>query len=247
MCSFQLWITGIAANLLLLGRTFHSRLKAPLNPDQESTLQISAQSKLADLIRGCKVMLIDEATMLDKFQLEAMNRTLQDICSNERAFGGKIVILAGDFRQCLPVVQGGSRKDIVSHCINQSMLWKEFQLMRLSVNMRVHASGDQMLEEFDEWLLQIGNGETSSLTLPREMIATEIEKNSKENPNAEGQAMRSFCETIFPNIEVNIENPEWLEGRAILASTNKEVDTINETLQEKIPGEMSVSGTNIKL
>ena len=34
--------TGIAANLLELGRTFHSRLKASLSPTEESTLQISA-------------------------------------------------------------------------------------------------------------------------------------------------------------------------------------------------------------
>ena len=28
--------TGIAANLLMLGQTFHSRLKAPLSPTKES-------------------------------------------------------------------------------------------------------------------------------------------------------------------------------------------------------------------
>merc|ERR1711893_499728 len=45
--------TGIAANLLSLGRTFHSRLKAPLVPNAESTLNITAQSNLAKLVRGC--------------------------------------------------------------------------------------------------------------------------------------------------------------------------------------------------
>ena len=32
--------TGIAANLLDMGRTYHSRMKAPLDPTEESTLQI---------------------------------------------------------------------------------------------------------------------------------------------------------------------------------------------------------------
>ena len=32
--------TGIAAILLQLGRTFHSRMKAPLTPDSDSTLTI---------------------------------------------------------------------------------------------------------------------------------------------------------------------------------------------------------------
>ena len=42
--------TGIASTLLSLGRTFHSRLKAPQNPTEDSMLQISAQSSLAELV-----------------------------------------------------------------------------------------------------------------------------------------------------------------------------------------------------
>ena len=61
--------TGIASNLLDLGRTFHSRLKAPLTPHEESTLQISGQSSLAKLVQMAKLLLVDEAPMLDRFQL----------------------------------------------------------------------------------------------------------------------------------------------------------------------------------
>ena len=42
--------TGIAANLLSLGRTFHSRLKAPLNPTEDSMMRINGQSSLAKLV-----------------------------------------------------------------------------------------------------------------------------------------------------------------------------------------------------
>ena len=42
--------TGIAAQLLHLGRTFHSRMKAPLQPDDQSTLSINSQSPLAKMI-----------------------------------------------------------------------------------------------------------------------------------------------------------------------------------------------------
>merc|ERR1712015_50582 len=55
--------TGIAANLLMLGRTFHSRLKAPLSPTEESVFNIPGQSTLAELIRMAKLLMIDEATM----------------------------------------------------------------------------------------------------------------------------------------------------------------------------------------
>ena len=43
--------SGIAAALLDNGRTFHSRFKAPLRPDETSILNITAQSELAGLIR----------------------------------------------------------------------------------------------------------------------------------------------------------------------------------------------------
>ena len=66
--------TGIAANLLHLGRTFHSRFKAPLSPSESSVLSIDAQSKLADLIREAKIIVIDEAPMLHKHLMEAMEK-----------------------------------------------------------------------------------------------------------------------------------------------------------------------------
>ena len=152
--------TGIAANLLKLGRTFHSRLKASLTPDKDSMLQISAQSNLAELVRMARLLLIDESTMLDRFQLEALDRSLRDLMgmSNE-PFGGKIILLAGDFRQCLPVVPGANRAATVNHCINKSELWKHFKVFQLTENMRVKASGDPILETFDKWTLGIGNGD----------------------------------------------------------------------------------------
>ena len=104
-----------------------------------------------------KLLLIDESTMLDRFLLEALDRSLRDIMQTpDKAFGGKIIILAGDFRQCLPVVPGASRAGTVEHCINQSYLWTNFISLKLTKNMRVHASGDPELEEFDRWTLSIG-------------------------------------------------------------------------------------------
>ena len=229
--------TGIAANLLSLGRTFHSRMKAPLSPTEESTLSISSQSKLADLVRMSKLLLIDEATMLDRFQLEAMDRTLRDLMRiPDKPFGNKIVVLSGDFRQCLPVVKGAERPGIVKHCVNQSPLWNLFKVLQLTVNMRVHAGNDPHLEAFDKWTLSIGNGDVPSIKIPDNMIETLITPNSKENSVSEAQAMKEFCDKVFPNMAENIGDRSWLKGRAILATTNKEVAMINEVLCSKLPG-----------
>ena len=42
---------------------------------------------------------------------------------------------------------------------------------------------------------------------------------------------------IYPNIEINSANSNWLEGRAILAPTNRMVDRINQEVIKKMPGE----------
>ena len=229
--------TGIAANLLELGRTYHSRLKAPLTPTEDSTLQISAQSSLAKLVKMAKLILIDESTMLDRFHLEALDRSLRDLMGNtEKYFGGKIIILAGDFRQCLPVLPGANRAKTVDHCINKSHLWNGFQVMRLSENMRVRATGDPDLEQFDKWTLGIGNGihNEGNIEIPTEMIS-EIVANNKTDSKNEERSMRKFCQAMFPNIKENINTPGWLEGRTILAPTNREVDAINNMMEECLP------------
>ena len=49
--------------------------------------------------------------------------------------------------------------------------------------------------------------------------------------------MKDFCKQVFPDLKANYKNAEWFEGRAILAPTNKEVDIINEMMQESLPGD----------
>ena len=45
-----------------------------------------------------RLLLIDESTMLDRFKLEALDRSLRDLMGlPEQPFGGKILLLAGDF------------------------------------------------------------------------------------------------------------------------------------------------------
>ena len=229
--------TGIAANLLMLGRTFHSRLKAPLSPTGESVFNIRGQSTLAELIRMAKLLMIDEATMLHRYQLEALDRTLRDVMEDERPFGGKTIVLSGDFRQCLPVVPGASRAGIVDTCVNRSVLWRHFQVLRLTENMRVRASGDVRLEEFDKWLMSLGDGTAQvvdgedSIELPED-LCTVIDKDDEK------KSMAEFCSEIFPSLDRNIGDETWLEGRAVLAPTNREVDKINQLMVDQMSGQI---------
>lgn len=232
--------SGIAAQLLHLGRTYHSRLKAPLHPTEESTLNIPAQSSLAKLVRRARVLLIDEATMLHGHQLQALDRTLRDLMQKENVpFGGKVLVLAGDFRQTLPVVPGANRPQIVKICINQSHLWQHFTVLSLTLNMRVRASGDPRLENFDQWTVSIGDGIANNangvVDIPQDMFF-KIRPNTEADKNAEEKSMKEFSSTVFPDLPRNLACDGWLAGRSMLAPTNKEVDTINDLMETQVPG-----------
>ena len=186
-----------------------------------------------------KLLMIDEATMLHRYQLEALDRTLRDLLEDDRPFGGKTLVLSGDFRQCLPVVPGASRAGTVDTCVNRSVLWRHFQLLRLTENMRVRASGDVRLEEFDKWLLSTGNG-TVPVVDNLDMIELPEGLSTVINKNDEKKSMIDFCSEIFPNLDRNLGDEKWLEGRAILAPTNREVDKINDMMVDKMSGQVGV-------
>ncbi|KAI5390569.1 hypothetical protein KIW84_075757 [Lathyrus oleraceus] len=87
--------SGIAATLLPGGRTAHSRFKIPIDIQPSSISGIEKQKDLANLIRVATAIIWDEAPMTNKNCLEALDRSLQDICSNNAPFGGKVLIMGG--------------------------------------------------------------------------------------------------------------------------------------------------------
>ena len=67
--------------------------------------------------------------MIHKHCFEALDKSLKNFLDDEsydqisKPFGGKTVVLGGDFRQILLVVQFGTKTDILDASINQSRLW----------------------------------------------------------------------------------------------------------------------------
>ena len=63
---------------------------------------------------------------------------------------------SGDWRQILPIIQGGSEAQIVNACLKNSPMWSSVAVHHLVDNMRVRLSGSMEVEEHSKWLLKVG-------------------------------------------------------------------------------------------
>jgi ATP-dependent DNA helicase PIF1 len=82
--------------------------------------------------------------MAHKHVFEAVNRTLQHVMGavdpalKDMIFGGKVVVMGGDFRQILLVVPRGTKGQIVDASLKRSVvLWHRVKVRQLHENMRV--------------------------------------------------------------------------------------------------------------
>ncbi|GKB74509.1 DNA helicase [Tanacetum coccineum] len=90
----------------------------------------------------------------------------------DKVFGGKSVVLGGDFRQTLPVKKGGSKAEIIAASIAESHLWNHFKVYTLTENTRLQRpdmNDDQrrLTRSFATWLLDVGNGKIGTPELMR--------------------------------------------------------------------------------
>ncbi|XP_058810133.1 uncharacterized protein LOC131675242 [Phymastichus coffea] len=90
--------TGIAATLLPNGKTVHKTFGLPVPMFHDSSSNIKIQSQEGMLLKNTKVFIWDKAPMAPRYALEIVNRTLKYVINNDLPFGGKIMILGGDFR-----------------------------------------------------------------------------------------------------------------------------------------------------
>ena len=213
-CICVAW-TGIASLLLPDGTTVHNRFKLPLCISKTTVLNIKGQSKEADEIRNATAILWDEATMASAVALDTIDKGMRDIMNTDQPFGGKLMLLGGDFRQVLPVVPGASRNYQILSSIKHSKTWATFQIRHLRRNMRTNP--DEVA--FAKWILQVGNGELGEdLELPKDCIVYSNLIDKMFGMTIDTRKTRQFTSTV------------------ILAPTNKDCDILNKDINDRILG-----------
>ncbi|XP_074317075.1 uncharacterized protein LOC141650993 [Silene latifolia] len=240
--------TGIAALLLPGGRTAHSRFDIPIELFDDSTCNVKQNSQLAELLRETTLIIWDEAPMDHRNAFEALDRTMRDIVSykdpeaSSKMFGGKVVLLGGDFRQVLPIVSKGKRQDIVQASISRSHIWRSCTVFLLRKSMRVQETGsdDGQRQRFNEWLLAMGDGRLEAKAEEHEDEETWI-KIPAEYTSACGKLeIKQVVDEIYPDFIDGSKDDEYLRERAILTPLNETADTVNDYMTGQIPGDYKI-------
>lgn len=235
--------SGIASLLLPGGRTAHSQFAIPLALNEDSCCSIKQGSAKAELLQHTSLIIWDEAPMINKWAFEALDRTMRDIMrfavadSMHHPFGGKTIVLGGDFRQILPVIPKASRADIVFATINSSRLWRHCRVLKLTKNMRLQccSNGDSIEDNnlFADWILKMGNGDLgddndgeANVDIPHDLLVQHSDNH-----------IADIVELTYPNLVNNMFNPRFFDDRAVLAPTLDIVERVNDYILSMIPGE----------
>jgi hypothetical protein len=176
---------------------------------------IEPRSPRAELLKAVKVLIWDEAPMANKAVLACVDDVLRRAtCLPSTPFGGKIVILAGDFRQTCPVIRGGTRAQIVDASIRSSPHWPLFTVFRLTRPIRNATD-----PEFAAWVDAIGEDRAENVDIS--FLATV-------------RTEHDLMHAVFPTHILS--RPELCAKRSILCPTNNQIDQYNSSLLERVVG-----------
>ncbi|GJZ23641.1 DNA helicase [Tanacetum coccineum] len=156
--------SGIASLLLPASRTTHSRFNLPLELIDKSICNIKKNTHVGILLAETDIIIWDESPMNDCHCFKTLDITLRDIMGvPDKLFGGKSVVLGGDFHQTLPVKKGTSKPEIIAASIAESELWRHFKVCTLTENMRLQQPGisddeRELSSSFSSWLIDVGDG-----------------------------------------------------------------------------------------
>lgn len=155
------------ANLLPNGRKVTPNLRLVfVVQDENRSSSMTRQSAEAAALSSTGTIIWDEAPMTPKMMLGTVSILLREIRQDDAIFGGKTMLLGGNFRQLLPVVERGFQGEIADACLKRSPFWQNSQTLRLSGIMRF--VGDDA--ELREWHLKIGDGRPRSvIDSPKDM------------------------------------------------------------------------------
>jgi PIF1 helicase. len=93
---------------------------------EKSVANIIANISYVHCINLSSLIIIDEVSMCPLQVLKTIDRLLRDLCDENdkrKPFGGKAILLCGNFWQILPIILLESRGTLIENCVTS---WHEF-------------------------------------------------------------------------------------------------------------------------
>ena len=211
--------TGLASLLLPGGRTAHSRFKIPIPCHEQSTCNIRKDDLNHQLLQQTSLIIWDEAGSQHHHVVESVDRTLRDLLNRDQPFGGVTTMFGGDFRQILPVIQHGSREQIVPATLTHSNLWPNMSIHYLLQNM--HLGQDPESDDWTQQLLHIGVTD-GDVVLPDHMHC--------------GDSMESLINAIYSQLLARnqVLPDQYFLDHTIPAPRNVQVHELNSTILNSV-------------
>ena len=242
--------TGLAATNYDDFYTAHGLLCYPviedelLDESEPAQCDFSSNVDRLNLLREARVIIWDEMVSNHRALYEAAYNALE-------GFKGKILICMGDFRQIMPVIKQAERQEVYASCISSSHLWYEFKVLRLTINMRLHAISAQLhtlaedelehyhnQKSYGEMILSIGEGSEAGHknadVLNNNETAGTLLYRLNSIPFFTQRQEQEVIEFLYPEgFDSNVA-----KDSCILAATNERGDMWNEKIQKLNPKKM---------
>ncbi|XP_030745097.1 uncharacterized protein LOC115874142 [Sitophilus oryzae] len=236
--------TGIAASLMIEGKTCHRAFRLPLNIEGTTTVGWPVEHDKSHTISRVRLIVWDEISMASKHAMQSVDRYLRDLPDDLTnlsylPFGGKVVLFGGDFRQTLPIITRGERGSVFNNSVKASPLWRQVHCQALKINLRAINSGSERAQAYADWLLSMGEGRLPAVSIrapnaPNDLVMI--------NGNIIVNNIAHLIDYVYDTDALSrrhnsVEERLELGNHAILCPTNGGVDDINEILLNKLRGE----------
>lgn len=168
----------------------------------------------AELIQKSSLIIWDEAPIANCAVLACVDETCRQVMQSTLPFGGKVIVLLGNFHQMCPVIRKGTKAEVIKASISCSPIWTKFTIHHLTIPIQ-----NANHPPFAAFVDAIGDGGGPHISFQGLQHATSRTE------------LTQF--TFPPNI---VNNPILCVRWCILAPTNSQVDAYNSAILNQLPG-----------
>nr|GEX37284.1 DNA helicase [Tanacetum cinerariifolium] len=187
---------------------------------------------------------------MQRINFRKRDRTLRDLMNAPNVlFGGKTIVLGGDFCQTLPVKKGVKKEELIATSIAESYLWCHFRIYTLKENMRLQRSGltneeRKRSKTFAKWLLDVGNGKIGEPEEEEDQDSSWITIPPEYSVNNDEKSLSRLINFIYDDTTLKTPNAGSLQEKVIVCSKNATADDVNAKILSNIEGQRKIYLSN---